>query len=40
MGWPIDTAKLDRVRALMAAEGIDTLFAAARDVATIISPPS
>ena len=31
MGWPIDNAKLDRVRALMAAEGIDTLVARSPD---------
>ena len=31
MGWPIDTAKLDRVRTLMAAEGVDTLVARSPD---------
>jgi Xaa-Pro aminopeptidase len=31
MGWPIDTAKLDRVRALMASEGVDTLVARSPD---------
>jgi len=31
MGWPIDTAKLDRVRSLMAAEGVDTLVARSPD---------
>ena len=31
MGWPIDTAKLDRVRSLMAAEGVDTLVVRSPD---------
>jgi Xaa-Pro aminopeptidase len=31
MGWEIDTAKLDRVRTLMAAEGVDTLVVRSPD---------
>ena len=31
MGWPIDNAKLERVRTLMAAEGVDTLVARSPD---------
>src|SRR4051795_7014705 len=31
MGWPRDDAKLDRVRALMAEEGLDTLVVRAPD---------
>jgi Xaa-Pro aminopeptidase len=31
MGWPIDDAKLDRVRTLMAAEGVDTLVVRSPD---------
>jgi Xaa-Pro dipeptidase len=31
MGWVIDTAKLDRVRTLMAAEGVDTLVVRSPD---------
>ena len=31
MGWPIDNAKLDRVRSLMAAEGVDTLVVRSPD---------
>lgn len=31
MGWPIDHAKLDRVRALMAEEGLDAIVARAPD---------
>ncbi len=31
MGWPIDSAKLDRVRAVMAEEGLDAIVARAPD---------
>ena len=31
MGWVLDTAKLDRVRTLMAAEGVDTLVVRSPD---------
>ncbi len=31
VGWPIDNAKLDRLRTLMAAEGVDTLVARSPD---------
>jgi Xaa-Pro aminopeptidase len=31
MGWPIDNAKLDRVRSLMAAQGVDTLVVRSPD---------
>ena len=31
MGWEIDHVKLDRVRALMAAEGLDTLVVRSPD---------